>query len=330
MWRIVTTDFPPLDGGIATWTEAVAAGLAAAGEEVAVHARVVAGLRARSRAEGAPYDVVPMWGRSWAAWQGVWAAASVLPRLRRGDKLLCATWPLAVHLLGPARRLGVPVGVAFHGSDLTRAPVVRGLDLVRAEATALLPVSRYLGGLLDAPHVVLPAPVDPLPAARPGEALLTVARLTPLKGVDRVLRLGHRLGRPVVVVGEGDARPGLEALAAELGVSASFTGRLPRADIPWDDAWACALLSRPDPADARYTGAEGLGLVLLEAAARGIPTLGSTTGGVPEAAAVVLADPERDPIPPLPDRAAMTAWLAAHHGTDRLVATLRAALTSPG
>ena len=94
-------------------------------------------------------------------------------------------------------------------------------------------------------------------------------------------------------------------------------------DIPWDDAWACALFSR---VDADGSGAEGLGLTLIEAATRGIPTLGVRVGGIPEVADVVLDDPERDEIPPLPDRGDVRARMAAHHGRARTVETLRRGL----
>lgn len=306
-----------MDGGVATVVEGAARALAAVGEEVVVHVRAAAGAPTR----GQPWQVVPMSGRSWGSWQAVWAAASVLPRLRRGDRVLCATWPLAVHLLGPARRLGVPVGVLFHGSDLTRPPPIRGREAVEAEATALLPASAFLGGLLTRPWERLPMPVDLVEEpAGPRDALLAVARLGPLKGVDRVLRLGARSGRRVVVVGEGPERPALEALARELGVQARFTGRLRREDIPWGEAAAVCLLSR---ADTDGSGAEGFGLVLVEGAARGVPGLGSPVGGLPEAADLVLADPDHDPLPPLPDAATVRARVAAAHGTGRLVEVLR-------
>lgn len=327
-WHVVTTDYPPRDGGVATWAEGIARALQAAGEPVLVHTR-----------DSAPTDPVPsvrMYGRSWAGWGGWWAAASVLPRLREGDHIVAATWPMASRLLGGAARRDVPVFVAWHGSDLTRPPLVDGLDRV-CRAGILVPVSAYLAGLLPRPSTVLPAPIDPITPVARGDRLLVVARLGPLKGVDRAIRLAKRLDRPITVVGEGPAREGLEALAKDLRVDASFTGALRRDQVPWGGTWALALLSRADPSPPTRihprrgvgwafppggAGQEGLGLVLLEAAARGIPSIGSRVGGIPEAASVVLDDPDHDEVPPLPCADDVRAALVARHGSRRAVDVL--------
>ncbi len=306
-WHLVTMDFPPMDGGIASWAADTAAALTAAGEEVRVYT---------PRRVGS-VGTTPLWGRSWQTWGHVWVAAQVLPRLKSGDRVVAATWPLAVSLIGRA-----DVSAVFHGSDLTRTAAQPGLDAVKRGAV-LLPVSRFLGGLLAAPHTVLPMPLAPAPRAIPGDALLAIARLGPLKGVDRAIRLAARCGRPLTVVGDGPARSALELLARDLGVRATFTGRLARAGIPWDGHHAAVLLSRTD---SDGTGAEGFGLVLVEAAARGIPTVGSPVGGLPEAAMAVLADPDVDPLPEFGAgaREAAVEFVAARHGPERAVRVLRA------
>ena len=312
-WHLVTTDYPPMDGGIASWAADTAQALRQAGEDVHVYT---------PRRVGAK-GVTPLWGRSWQAWGHLWVAAQVLPRVRSSDRVLCATWPLASSLLGR-----VDLSVVFHGSDLTRAgPGLdrAGLDRVRARsslgAARLFPVSRFLGGLLRAPHTVLPMPIDPGVRAKPGDDLLVIARLGPLKGVDRVIRLAAREGRGVTVVGDGPERSELERLTAELGVRVRFTGRLPRAEIPWDGHHAALLLSRTAEDGS---GAEGFGLALLEAAARGIPTFGSGTGGVPEAAMYVLADADSSGLPPLGPEARddAQAFVANRHGASRTASAL--------
>lgn len=327
-WRIVTPEWPPHAGGVATWAWECAHALHEAGEDVVVHARC------RAPSSPTPFRVRAMWGRSWAAWGAVWAALDLRASLRAGDVLVFANWELARHAIGRARRLGVPVGVTWHGSDLTRPSRfpdsmarrwfgVLGRDAV-ARACVNLPVSRFLASLLPVPAAaVLPAPVDPGPIARPGERLLVVARLVKSKGVDDALRLAARLARPITVVGDGPERAALERLAGELGVEARFTGALPRADVPWDGTWALVLLSRPDPP-------EGLGLVLLEAAARGVPSIGTRVGGIPEAADVVLDDP-RDAVPEtLPRGEVVRRRVEVAHGRAALVAELRATLRESG
>ncbi len=312
-WHLVTTDHPPQVGGLATWAGGIARALLAAGEPVRVHTRDRA-LEGRSPADF-PYPLTPMWGRSWRRWSPLWARLSVAPRLKDGDRVLAATWPLALWLLGRAE-----LSVSFHGSDLTRPPPLSGRERV-LDAARLLPVSAYLGGLLGRRWTRLPMPIDPVEPVRRGPRLLTIARLVPGKGVDRVLRLGHRRGWPVTVVGDGPERPRLEALAKELGGDIQFTGRLAPEAIPWHGSRAVALFSEADPDGG---GAEGLGITLLEAAARGLPTLGSRCGGVPEAAMIVL-DPEDDSAVTgrLPDVDEAQHWLRARHGSQRAVDVLR-------
>ena len=303
--HLLAPEFPPVIGGIATWASSVAAALREAGVPTVVHARAPAEADSVIR------------GRSWARFGPWWTALHLRPRLRSGDTILAATWPMAARLVGVA-----PLATAYHGSDLTRPPRTSGRDNVICSGRNL-PVSRYLGSLLGAPHRVLPYPIRPLPLTPRGRALLVVARLTPLKGVDTAIRLGHRLGREVVVVGDGPERGRLEALSDALGARTNFLGET--RNIPWSVAWALALLSRPDHDGS---GQEGLGLVLLEAAARGIPSIGSRCGGIPEAATVVLDDPEHSEVPPLPGPEEVQARLAAEHGPERTVEVLRAALES--
>ncbi len=306
-FRVVTTEYPPFLGGVGTWAGAVARALHDAGHDVDVFARF-----------GEPEPQIPfrrMSGPSWNRWGHLWAAAALRPRLGRDDVLLCGTWPLALALPTDRRIL-----VGWHGSDLTRPALTPGRQSIAARAVNL-PVSRFLGGLLGAPHTVLPFPIELMAPALRGDSILSVSRLTEQKGVDRVLRLAARLGRPVVIVGDGPERAKLERLADQLAVRARFFGAT--RNIPWDGTWALALLSRPF---ADGSGAEGLGLVLLEAAARGIPTMGSAVGGIPEAASIVLRDPENDDIPDLPGAEEVQGWLGAHHGVRRCVATLEAAI----
>ena len=354
-WLLVTGDLPPtFTGGVASWVEDLGRALVAGGDRVTVLGR--AGPSAARAAEATwdraqPFQVQRMWTRSWARWQPWWVDLHGAGLLADVDAVLFSTWPTAVRLAPRARDRGLAVGVAFHGSDLTRmSSPSPAFQAATAAATALLPVSRFLAGELArlgaGPATVLPMPLPeaggPHAPFEGRRGLLTVARLTPLKGVDRAIRLARALGEELFVIGEGPALPALQAAA---GAETRFLGRLDRdATRGWyRRARACLLLSR---ADADGSGAEGLGLTLLEAMAQGAVAVGSGAGGLPEAVGpgLVLSDASLDgaqgPSPADRDHlrrllddplagAHSAAWVAAHHGPtlarDTLITALRSA-----
>jgi glycosyltransferase involved in cell wall biosynthesis len=119
--------------------------------------------------------------------------------------------------------------------------------------------------------------------------LLTVTRLTKYtarKNVDGVLaavaKLRGRIRMRYTVVGDGDDRERLQALARELGIgdTVEFAGSLA----------ADALLARYRAADlfvlaskATRDDVEGFGIVYLEASAAGVPVMCSREGGAVDA-----------------------------------------------
>jgi phosphatidyl-myo-inositol dimannoside synthase len=115
--------------------------------------------------------------------------------------------------------------------------------------------------------------------------VLTVGRLDDrggYKGHDRVLTLmaplrDRGLVFDYLIVGEGDDRSRLEALAKEQGVMGSvhFLGRVPDEDLP-------GLYSAADLFALPSTG-EGFGIVFIEATACGTPAIGLNVGGASEA-----------------------------------------------
>jgi phosphatidyl-myo-inositol dimannoside synthase len=119
------------------------------------------------------------------------------------------------------------------------------------------------------------------------KTLLTVSRLLPYKGVDFVLKALPSLIKQgfeieYKVVGIGKDLPRLQSLARELGVDhcVSFLGALTQQEIIqlYCQADLFILLSRIEWPDV-----EGFGLVFLEAAACGLPSLGGDSGGIPDA-----------------------------------------------
>lgn len=119
-------------------------------------------------------------------------------------------------------------------------------------------------------------PIDvPLTVGRPSAEPLFVAvgRLVPHKRFDRLLDLWERV-RPVtggrlVIVGDGPLRDELEAAA---GDDVTFTGYV--SDAERDD-WLARASLLVHPAEV-----EGWGLVVMEAAGHGVPTVAYDVAGV--------------------------------------------------
>jgi glycosyltransferase involved in cell wall biosynthesis len=111
-----------------------------------------------------------------------------------------------------------------------------------------------------------------------GKIILTVARLTPWKGVDKIIKVLPEIRRQInqanlVVVGDGPELGDLQGLAGEFGVKGhvSFVGRVLHEEVPH--------YLRAADVFVLYSGYEGLPHVALEAMATGIPVILSSKGG---------------------------------------------------
>lgn len=125
-------------------------------------------------------------------------------------------------------------------------------------------------------------PLSTLPQARAvAGRLLYAGRLTPLKGVDYLIRaipmaeiaLGRTLS--VSIAGDGPARTQLEHLARSMGVAADFLGFV-------DRYRTSSLMREADVVVVPSLWPEPFGLVGLEAAALGTPSVGFAIGAIPE------------------------------------------------
>lgn len=182
--------------------------------------------------------------------------------------------------------------------------VVRGLRRLQRwyvnRAQAVIVPSRYLARIVQGWGVpaeklqviynaVDVAAYDRLPTQKDarralnlsGKIVLTVARLTPWKGVDRLIALLPRLRETLpdvklVVVGDGPEQASLERLAGQMGVAqvVRFAGRVSRDRV--------ALYLRAADVFVLYSGYEGLPHIVLEAMLAGAPVVASAKGGIPE------------------------------------------------
>jgi phosphatidylinositol alpha-1,6-mannosyltransferase len=230
------------------------------------------------------------------------------------DKVLFGTpWPLV--LLAP-RLENLRYAVIVHGAEMivpAAVPLVkRHLGRALSGADLLLPVSEYTGRAIERSLENAGLPVPPMTTLRAevdtnrfhpsaanadirtrygigagAKVILCFGRLVPRKGVDRLIRALSTIRRAVpeatvVVAGTGPEEKKLRALGAPLGDAVVFTGRVPDEDAPGLYATADVFAL---PVVDRWRGLEieGLGVVLLEAAACEVPCVTGTSGGTPEA-----------------------------------------------
>lgn len=320
---LVTNDFPPKIGGIQSYLWELWRRLPA--EEVTVFTTAHRGAEVFDRAQ--KFRVV----RSRRS--VLLPTRLLIGRVRRlavevGAKAVVLDPVLPLGLIGP--RLGLPYGVVLHGTEITvpgRLPAGRQL-LARVVSHASLVITaggypegearRAVGEGQPFPTVVrIPPGVDtsrfrPLPAidrvacrARlglpaNGPLVVSVSRLVPRKGMDALIRAAARLAPShpdltVVISGTGRDLPRLRHLVRSTGAPVRLVGRVGDVDLPalYGSGDVFAMCCR-----RRWAGLEqeGFGIVFLEAAACGVPSVAGDSGGAAEAVedgktGFVVADP---------------------------------------
>lgn len=150
-----------------------------------------------------------------------------------------------------------------------------------------------------------------------GPVVVTVARLTPWKGVDGLIKVLTAVRRRVQnvslwIVGDGAERPRLEALARELDMTdfVHFTGHLSREEV--------ARVLKAADVFALFSTYEGLPHVVLEAMAAGTPVVASAAGGTPE----TIRDGESGLLVPVGDEDALADALIGVLTDSKLAARL--------
>lgn len=222
-----------------------------------------------------------------------------------------------------ARRLGLPLVVTFHGRDATvhddhlragtlreRRLVSRRPELIRQGALFIAVSEHIRRQLLNKgfpPDKVVTHynGIDTTfftPGAEPPSepTVLFVGRFVEKKGAAHLLRAMAEVqksvpGARLELIGGGPLQATLEAQARDLGVRASFLGKLPVGAV-LERMRSAQVFCLPS-VTASNGDTEGLPTVVLEALAAGVPTVATRSAGTPEAVTdgeTGLLVPERD------------------------------------
>ena len=257
-------------------------------------------------------DLYKRWKLPRIGWQMLTGDAQPYLRLlgRRRPSLIHAHFGIeGVSALGLAMQLEIPLVTTFHGFDATlkthamlgspawfRYPLLRrklaregnlflcASSFIRQKLLETgFPESRththYIG--VDCQTIRPRADFEETPL------ILHVARLVEVKGTRYLLRAFATVARKydrvqLLIIGDGPLRRQLHALTVSLGMQdrVEFLGAVPHvAVLSWMRKAAMLVLPGIRTATGRE---EGLGMVLLEAAATGLPIVGSRVGGIPE------------------------------------------------
>lgn len=196
-----------------------------------------------------------------------------------------------------ADRAGIPFSFTAHRGDIAAENLldlkVRRASFVRVISDAGLRWMQSYATHADADKIkVVKIGVDipDDPTARGDGSrleLLAVGNLLPVKGhsflIDACAELSKRLDVHCTIVGEGSEGEDLRRRVDELGLSDrfTFTGRLPHAEVLSmfaSDRYSMLV----HPSTEAGTQHEGLPVVLLEAAARGLPIVATASGATGE------------------------------------------------
>jgi phosphatidyl-myo-inositol dimannoside synthase len=308
---IVTNDFPPRQGGIQSFVHGLAARLPPA--TVTVYAPAWDGAAEFDARQ--PFPVIRHPTSLMLPLPAVSRRAAAIAREHGCDAVLFgAAAPLG--LITPVlRRAGVTRAVALtHGHEAGWAALPGARALLRRIGDEV-DVVTYLGEYFRVrlARVLSPEAAKRMVQLTPGvdvtffrhpaggevvkarlgladrPVVVCVSRLVRRKGQDTLIRAWPRVRAEVsdailLLVGDGPYARSLRRLARQLGVSDAvvFTGPVPWPELPgyYDAANVFAM-----PCRTRRAGldVEGLGIVYLEASATGLPVIGGTSGGAPDA-----------------------------------------------
>ncbi len=219
------------------------------------------------------------------------ALFSFLRALRRDFDIVHAHYAIPQGFAGVLikKARGKPLILTVHGSDLTvlgRSRLVQPvLKWIFKNTDQIIAVSSYMKSLLielgveaEKIRVIFNGVETHMQAKGDERRVVFIGALVWQKGVDILIEAFKEIKKKfndieLVIVGDGAERQGLEALVERLGIgNVEFRGYVEDLDPVFTARSVFVLPSRQ----------EGFGIALLEAMARGVPVVGSKTGGILE------------------------------------------------
>jgi phosphatidylinositol alpha-1,6-mannosyltransferase len=292
---LITLDYPPRTGGVARYLGNLVRQSAGA-------MRVVVPV---DQATDGPGNVEAR-NFFWAGWPKWWPIVSFARGLKRGTSVILVSHVFPVGTaVWVARLFGGPeYAVLFHGLDIKLAQGVWKRWLLRRishKAKALFTNSRATHDELKrlAPRAeacVITPGIEPRHISTRQDArralgldpqtpmVLSVARLVPRKGIDLSLhamaRIQNKHGADYVVIGDGPDKARLQSLAEEHRARVRWLSGVSD-DEKW--LWYAAADVFLLPVREEERDMEGFGIVYLEAALAGLPSIAGKSGGAAEA-----------------------------------------------
>lgn len=207
------------------------------------------------------------------------------------------------------RKLKIPMIVTFYGLDATMKDeyarresistrvYVQRREALKRESTLFIAVSGFIKqklveqGFPETKILVHYYGVDTKkfqsnPAVQRQPIVLFVGRLTEKKGCEYLIKSMAKVQAilpdvELVIIGDGDLRANLEALAAKLLRRYQFLG-LQTSDVVKDWMNRASILAAPS-VTATKGDSEGLPTVIVEAQSMGLPVVSTFHAGIPEA-----------------------------------------------
>lgn len=306
---LITTDFWPRTGGIATHYTSL----------LNYAKRFEGTALTTPQEEGSLNQNVPrcrvlrrefFFKRFWPRWLRLaWQVARIQKREKFDFIIVGEVLPVGSAVWLAKRIHRKPYVVFVHGTDLAYAQksstkhflskrVLRGAALIVANSEFTRARAIAFGLLEDKIRILYPGFVpfagkaQPDPRARHGlegkRILLGVNRIVERKGIQYVLAALERLRRAqndvfYVHLGSGPYLSQIRAKIAELGLESATLIREDANDAERQSWLETADLFAMTPVELADHDHEGFGIVYLEAAAAGLASVASRTGGVPEA-----------------------------------------------